>query len=44
MIDSIAPGQILCESMEFYNPLHDLTLPIVRAAARHRPRCDSSSR
>ena len=37
MIELIAPGQILCESLEFYNPLHDLTLPIVRAASRHRP-------
>jgi hypothetical protein len=29
-----APRQILCESIELYNPLHDITLPIVRAATR----------
>lgn len=26
--------QVVCESVEFYNPLHDLTLPIVMAASR----------
>jgi hypothetical protein len=31
---AIAPRQVLCESIELYNPLHDITLPIVRAAAR----------
>jgi len=31
---SVAPRQVICESIELYNPLHDLTLPIVRAAAR----------
>jgi hypothetical protein len=25
--------QVFCESIELYNPLHDITLPIVRAAA-----------
>jgi hypothetical protein len=25
--------QVVCESIELYNPLHDITLPIVRAAA-----------
>lgn len=29
-----APRQIVCESVELYNPLHDITLPIVRAASR----------
>lgn len=33
-IERHAPRQILCESVELYNPLHDITLPIVRAAAR----------
>ncbi|HEV8583189.1 MAG TPA: hypothetical protein VGX68_29325 [Thermoanaerobaculia bacterium] len=33
-IEAWAPRQILCESIELYNPLHDVTLPIVRAAAR----------
>jgi hypothetical protein len=28
------PRQVLCESVELYNPLHDVTLPLVRAAAR----------
>jgi len=30
---AVAPRQVICESIELYNPLHDLTLPIVRAAA-----------
>jgi hypothetical protein len=30
------PVQVLCESVEFYNPLHDVTLALVRAAARGR--------
>jgi len=30
---AIAPRQVICESIELYNPLHDITLPIVRAAA-----------
>lgn len=29
-----APRQVLCESIELYNPLHDITLPLVRAATR----------
>ena len=33
-IEACAPRQILCESIELYNPLHDVTLPIVRAATR----------
>ena len=33
-IEELAPRQVLCESVELYNPLHDITLPIVRAAAR----------
>ena len=33
-IAACAPRQILCESVELYNPLHDVTLPIVRAATR----------
>jgi hypothetical protein len=31
------PEQVLCESMELYNPLHDLTLPLVAAALRAHP-------
>jgi len=30
---AIRPRQVICESIELYNPLHDITLPIVRAAA-----------
>lgn len=30
---AVAPRQVICESIELYNPLHDITLPIVRAAA-----------
>ena len=36
-IDAWSPRQILCESIELYNPLHDITLPLVRAAARGLP-------
>jgi len=31
---STAPRQVICESIELYNPLHDIVLPIVRGAAR----------
>lgn len=27
-----APTDVLCDAVEFYNPLHDITLPIVRTA------------
>jgi len=37
VVDRVKPREILCESVEFYNPLHDLTLPLAAAAARHRP-------
>jgi hypothetical protein len=30
-VQAYAPRQIFCESIELYNPLHDITLPIVRA-------------
>ena len=30
---AVKPRQVICESIELYNPLHDITLPIVRAAA-----------
>lgn len=35
-IDAVSPAEVLCESIEYYNPLHDVTLPIVRAALRGR--------
>lgn len=34
---AFAPRQVFCESIELYNPLHDITLPIVRAAAAGLP-------
>jgi hypothetical protein len=36
-VEAYRPAQVLCESVEFYNPLHDVTLPIVRAALRGLP-------
>jgi len=36
-IDTVSPAEVLCERIEYYNPLHDVTLPIVRAALRGRP-------
>ncbi len=34
IIDQIRPDIICCDAVEFYNPVHDVTLPIVRAALR----------
>jgi hypothetical protein len=34
IIDQIKPDIIFCDAVEFYNPVHDVTLPIVRAALR----------
>jgi hypothetical protein len=31
-LDRIRPEQVLCDAVEFYNPVHDLSLPIVLAA------------
>ena len=28
------PDQIFCDAIEFYNPVHDISLPVVRAALR----------
>jgi hypothetical protein len=36
-IDADAPEQVWCDAVEFYNPVHDLSLPIVRAALGTRP-------
>ena len=33
-VERVGARQVLCESVEFYNPLHDLTLPLVLAATR----------
>jgi hypothetical protein len=32
----IRPRRVLCDAIEFYNPVHDMSLPIVRAAL-HEP-------
>ncbi len=31
-IARVEPSQVFCDAVEFYNPVHDLTLPIVRSA------------
>jgi hypothetical protein len=33
----LAPNQVLCDAIEFYNPVHDISLPIVRRAMRGSP-------
>ncbi|HEX7517374.1 MAG TPA: hypothetical protein VF345_08825 [Chthoniobacterales bacterium] len=37
-IERVQPEQIFCDAVEFYNPVHDVTLPIVKRAARVLPR------
>jgi LmbE family N-acetylglucosaminyl deacetylase len=34
IIDRLHPEEIYCDAVEFYNPVHDMTLPVVRAACR----------
>jgi hypothetical protein len=34
IIDQLKPDIICCDAVEFYNPVHDVALPIVRAALR----------
>jgi hypothetical protein len=34
IIDRLHPEEIYCDAVEFYNPVHDITLPVVRAARR----------
>ncbi len=34
IIDRLHPDEIYCDAVEFYNPVHDMTLPVVRAAGR----------
>jgi hypothetical protein len=34
IIKEEAPGQILCDGVEYYNPIHDIALPIVLLATR----------
>jgi hypothetical protein len=33
-VQALRPERVLCDAIEFYNPVHDLSLPIVRAALR----------
>src|SRR4030095_16760309 len=35
-LDALEPQQLFCDAVEFSNPLHDMTLPIVRAAVSSR--------
>jgi hypothetical protein len=32
VVDEVRPEQVLCDAVELYNPVHDMTLPIVDAA------------
>lgn len=34
LISATDPDQILCDAVEYYNPVHDMSLPLVQAAAR----------
>ena len=34
IIEHVRPTAIYCDAVEFYNPVHDITLPVVRAALR----------
>ena len=36
VVDLIQPSEIYCDAIEFYNPVHDMALPIVRAALEGR--------
>lgn len=31
-VERLRPQQVFCDAIEFYNPVHDVTLPMVRAA------------
>src|SRR5262249_36853176 len=37
VLRDLRPTQVLCDSVEFYTPVHDMSLPIVRAALRDEP-------
>jgi hypothetical protein len=36
-IDAVRPAEVYCDAVEFYNPVHDICLPIVRAALQGLP-------
>lgn len=37
-VERVQPGHIFCDAVEFYNPVHDITLPIVKWAAKGLPK------
>jgi hypothetical protein len=39
-ISASEPDQIFCDAMEFYNPVHDITLPLVLRASAAAPRAE----
>ncbi|HEX7776781.1 MAG TPA: hypothetical protein VF449_09665 [Parvibaculum sp.] len=39
VLDGLDVDAVYCDSAEFYNPLHDIALPVVLAALANRPRC-----
>lgn len=36
-LDELAPDEVACDAIEYYNPVHDMALPLVRRALRGRP-------
>ncbi len=36
-VRAVQPGEVYCDAVEFYNPVHDICRPIVRAALREAP-------
>jgi len=37
VLADLEPARVLCDAVEFYNPVHDMSLPIVRAALHDAP-------
>jgi hypothetical protein len=37
IIDDRQPAELLCDAVEFYNPVHDVSLPVAWAAVAERP-------
>jgi len=37
VVDAVEPEQVFCDAVEFYNPSHDMSLPVTRAALAGRP-------
>ena len=36
-VAAVRPSQVYCDAVEFYNPVHDICLPVVKAALRGTP-------